>query len=486
MKLEVSRTRVRLKPDVSKVIPRYFYAGEERGRALINRVLSLRDDEVNETLFHVQAEFSKRYSNIKVIFEKHFEFVKHLLPENELLALSIEKRLLIGSYFTMEYSLEHAALFNPSIVEDPDQSGAGKGEKNVIISFRATGEGHISSLIFKRAKLLENATIQFEPAGKYVNEGRVTQKKRNSKEAFKELLSHTILPEDIRADILDHLGEPFSYKEIEAVLKRSLHPLEKGMAKNKLRYDILSMVNTTYELHFQPDSLLSERVIFPVTFTEKNGIEDARFIKFTREDGSTTYMATYTAYDGSFILPHLIETKDFLHFKMSALHGKAAINKNLALFPRKIKGQYAMISRIDGVNNYIMFSDDLYLWETATLLQQPMYPWEFIQIGNAGSPIETERGWLIITHGVGPMRKYCLGASLFDLKDPTKELGRLKHPLLMPEEDERHGYVPNVVYSCGTIIHNDKLFIPYAVSDYASSFATVSLNALLDEIVNAG
>lgn len=486
MKLVVSRINVRLNPDVRKVIPRFFNTGEERGRALINRVLLLTADEVNEVLFQVQTEFSKRYSNIKVIFEKHFELIKHLLPEKELLELSVEKKLLIGSYFTMEYSLEHAALFNPSIVEDPDQSGAGEGEKNVIISFRATGEGHISSLIFKRAKLSKNADIQFEPSGKYMNEGRVSQKKRNNKEAFRELLSQTILPEDVRADILNRLDDTFSYKQIETVLKTSLHGLPAGMARNKLRYDILSMVNTTYELHFQSDSLLSERVIFPVTFTEKNGIEDARFIKFTREDGSSTYMATYTAYDGSFILPHLIETKDFLHFKMSALHGKAAINKNLALFPRKINGQYAMISRIDGVNNYIMFSDDLYLWETAVLLQQPMYPWEFIQIGNAGSPIETERGWLIITHGVGPMRKYCLGASLFDLNDPTKELGRLKSPLLMPEEDERHGYVPNVVYSCGTIIHNDKLFIPYAVSDYATSFATVSLKALLDEIVNAG
>lgn len=486
MKLEVSRTNVRLNPDVRKVIPRFFNTGEERGRALINRVLLLTADEVNEVLFQVQTEFSKRYNNIKVIFEKHFELIKHLLPEKELLELSVGKKLLIGSYFTMEYSLEHAALFNPSIVEDPDQSGAGEGEKNVIISFRATGEGHVSSLIFKRAKLDKNTAIQFEPSGKYMNEGRVTQKMRNDKEAFKELLSQTILPEDIRADILHRLSDTFSYKEIEAVLKTSLHALAAGMARNKLRYDILSMVNTTYELHFKPDSLLSERVIFPVTFTEKNGIEDARFIKFTNEDGTGTYMATYTAYDGSFILPHLIETKDFLHFKMSALHGKAAINKNLALFPRKINGQYAMISRIDGVNNYIMFSEDLYLWETAMLLQQPMYPWEFIQIGNAGSPIETERGWLIITHGVGPMRKYCLGASLFDLNDPSKELGRLRYPLLMPEEDERHGYVPNVVYSCGTIIHNDKLFIPYAVSDYATSFATVSLKALLDEIVNAG
>jgi len=485
MTLQVSRINVRLNPDVRKVIPRFFNTGDERSRMLIDKVMLLPDSEVSELLLQVHQEFCKRYNNIRLVFEKHFELVKHLLTEKELETASGEKKLLIGSYFTMEYSLEHAALFNPSIVEDPDQSGTAAGEKNVIVSFRATGEGHISSLVFKRAKLDKHANIHFEPSGKYMNQGRITQQKRTNKKAFKELLSQTILPEEIRTDILSHLHDTFTYKEIELVLKNALQHVETGMAKNKLKYDILNMVNTSYEVHFLQESLLSERVIFPVTFTEKNGIEDARFIKFT-EDGSVTYMATYTAYDGSFILPHLIETKDFLHFKMSPLHGKAAVNKNLALFPRKVNGQYAMIARIDGVNNYIMFSDDLYLWETAELLQQPMYPWEFVQIGNAGSPIETEKGWLVITHGVGPMRKYCLGAGLFDLNDPTKELGRLKKPLLMPDEDEWHGYVPNVVYSCGTIIHGDKLFIPYAVSDYATSFATVPLKALLDEINYAG
>ena len=394
MTLQVNRINVRLNPDVRKVIPRFFNTGDERSRELINRVMLLPDSQVSELLLQVQQEFHKRYSNIRFVFEKHFELVKHLLPEKECLAMSNDKKLLIGSYFTMEYSLEHAALFNPSIVEDPDQSGAATGEKNVIVSFRATGEGHISSLVFKRAKLDKNTNIHFEPSGKYMNQGRVTQQKRNNKNVFKELFSHSTLPEKIRTAILSQLGDTFTYREIEAVLKTALQHVENGMAKNKIKYDILSMINTSYEVHFLQDSLLSERVIFPVTFTEKNGIEDARFIKFTGDDGINSYMATYTAYDGTFILPHLIETKDFLHFKMSPLHGKAAINKNLALFPRKINGHYAMISRIDGVNNYIMFSDDLYLWETATLLQQPMYPWEFVQIGNAGSPIETEMdGW---------------------------------------------------------------------------------------------
>jgi predicted GH43/DUF377 family glycosyl hydrolase len=313
----------------------------------------------------------------------------------------------------------------------------------------------------------------------------VTQQRSNGKIAFEELLAQMVLPEDMHPTILKQLQDPLSYKEIEVALKNALLKIESATEKNKIKNDILSLVNTSYEVHFPADSLLSERVIFPVTLTEKNGIEDARFVKFTEDDGSFTYIATYTAYDGSFISPHLIVTRDFCHFKVAPLHGKAAINKNLALFPRKINGHYAMISRIDGVNNYIMFSDDLYLWEEAKLLQQPKFSWELVQIGNAGSPIETEKGWLVITHGVGPMRKYCLGASLFDLADPTIELGRLKEPLLVPNEEERHGYVPNVVYSCGSIIHGDKLFIPYAVSDYASSFATVPLKELLEEIINS-
>ncbi len=486
MKLHVNRTGLRLNPDFKKVIPRFFNTGDERSRALVNKVLQLSDKETNHLLLKILNEFSARYRSIHAIFEKHFELIKYLLPEKEQLNLSEEKKLLLGSYFTMEYSLEAVALFNPSIVEDPDQSGTASGEKNVIMSFRATGEGHISSLVFKRGKLDEDAMIHFEPSSRFLNEGLVTQQKWDSKMAFGELLLQIALPEDLRLDILNQLHDTFSYKEIELALKSSLQQVESGTEKNKLKYDILSMVNTSYELHFPSDSMLSERVIFPVTFTEKNGIEDARFVKFTRDDGSITYIATYTAYDGSFILPYLIETSNFLHFKISPLHGKAAINKNLALFPRKINGQYAMISRIDGINNYIMFSDDLYLWDTATLLQQPKYPWEYVQVGNGGSPVETERGWLVITHGVGPMRKYCLGASLFDIDNPAKELGRLKEPLLMPNEDERDGYVPNVVYSCGSIIHQGKLLIPYAVSDHATSFATIPLGKLLDEIMNTG
>ncbi|WP_276482583.1 glycoside hydrolase family 130 protein [Paraflavitalea pollutisoli] len=417
MKLQVNRLNIRLKPDVKKVIPRFFNTGDERAGLLIHRVLQLPDIQASALLQQVRDEFGNKYHDLVAIFEKHGREVAHLVPIGDEPKISVDKRLLIGAYFTMEYSLEHAALFNPSIVVAPDQSNTATNELNVILSFRATGEGHISSLVFKAAKLDNNARIHFAPTSQYLYEGAVT-----------------------------------------------LH-------------------ETGYELQFPPASTLSERIIFPVVPTEKNGIEDARFTRFTHDDGTVTYIGTYTAYDGSTIRPHLVETTDFIRFRMTQLSGKVAINKNLALFPRKVNGQYAMIGRIDGFNNYIMYSEDLYHWDTAAVLQTPQYPWEYVQIGNAGPPIETDKGWLVITHGVGPMRKYCLGASLFDLQDPSIELGRLQEPLLMPEEDERHGYVPNVVYSCGALVHRDQLFIPYAVSDYATSFATVVLQELLNDIL---
>jgi predicted GH43/DUF377 family glycosyl hydrolase len=482
MKLNATRSNVRLNPDFKKVIPRFFNTGDVRSKALINRVLQMPDKETDAILQQVIRDFRHRYKDVRSIFDKHFDRVKHLVSKKSEVKLTEEKRLLIGSYFTMEYSLEAAALFNPSIVEDPDQSGAGPGEKNIILSFRATGESHISSLVFRKGRLSENSSVHIDPSGNFMTEGIISQQIRNNKTSFEALLKETLLPVDIRCNILSLLQDKFTYKEIESVLKNELQQIRSVTERKKLKYDILSMVNTSHEVNFLPDSELSERVIFPVTFTEKNGIEDARFVKFVDEDGAFRYIATYTAYDGSFILPHLIETKNFIHFKVSALHGKAAINKNLALFPRKINGQYAMMARIDGINNYIMFSNDLYLWEDATVLQEPKYPWEFVQIGNGGSPIETERGWLLITHGVGPMRRYCLGACLLDLNDPMKIVGRLREPILMPNEDERHGYVPNVVYSCGSIVHQDKLFIPYALSDRVSTFATIPLKDLLAEL----
>jgi predicted GH43/DUF377 family glycosyl hydrolase len=242
------------------------------------------------------------------------------------------------------------------------------------------------------------------------------------------------------------------------------------------------LASSHYEIDFSMDSAICERVIFPISSREQRGIEDARFVRFVKDDGEVVYYATYTAYDGMSILPKLIETVDFYHFKVLPLHGHIAKNKGMALFPRKVNGQYVMLCRMDGFNNYISFSDNINIWNEAQLIQSPHYPWEFIQVGNCGSPLETKDGWLIITHAVGPMREYVLGAVLMDLENPEIEIGRLKSPLLSSNEKEREGYVPNVVYSCGSMIHNEDLIIPYAVSDYSSTYATVNLEELLKEL----
>lgn len=479
--LSMTRKNIRINPDFKRVIPRFFNSGNERSLQIINKVVDMPENVVCEVLNGVLKEFSRRYKDIHKVFENHYSRISHLVPAGVI--VTKDRQHLLGSYFTMEYSLEAAALFNPSVVEAPDQSDIPPGHKRVIVSFRATGESHISSIVFREGVIDEDCNITLDDPSHFLTEGKLTGEKRNDKEHFARQLNQLRLPEDLHVGILHQLTDEFTYSEIDIILRNSLRGIKDPMDQLSLKQHVLELVDASYELHFPEHTSLGERVIFPVTYTEKNGIEDARFVKFTEEEGSCTYYATYTAYDGSFILPKLIKTCDFQHFEVHPLYGKGAVNKNLALFPKKINGKYAMLSRIDGQNNYIMFSDDLYDWEEPQLLQQPKYPWEFVQIGNAGSPLETEKGWLIISHGVGPMRKYCLGASLFDLEDPTKELGRLQYPLLMPKEDERDGYVPNVVYSCGAMIHEGQVFIPYAVSDYASSFASIPLDKLLKALL---
>ena len=243
------------------------------------------------------------------------------------------------------------------------------------------------------------------------------------------------------------------------------------------------LADSNYEISFAEGLALSERIIFPVSSNESNGIEDARFVRFTDDDGAVTYYATYTAYNGRDILPQLIETQDFLHFRVLTLNGDAAQNKGMALFPRKVDGRYAMLSRQDDENLFIMLSDNPHYWSDPQMLLRPAEPWESVKIGNCGSPIETKAGWLVITHGVGPMRKYCIGAALLDLNDPTKVIGRLRAPLLCPEGDEREGYVPNVVYSCGSLVHGNQLILPYAMSDTATAIASVSLDEILKALL---
>lgn len=484
MRITVSRKPVKVYPDPKRVIARFFYNGDERAKEVVQKVTSLSEKQVFEIVSPLLQEFSKRHRNITKVFLKHCKKIQWLIEEMGIDYKNMDEftKYLIGSYFTHEYSIESAAFFNPSIVEDPDQTNLVEGEKRVIISFRAVGEGHISSVVFRRALIDCHNNIHVLPAGNYIDEAEVVKNAIYNKRLFLKKAADASISMNVITDVNANLGEKFDYAQLRKLVLDAKEKQKDDVGK--LEYDrILWLSDTYHEICFSKDTDISDRVIFPISEFERKGIEDARFVRFTRDDGSVIYYGTYTAFDGSFIIPKLMQTTDFYDFKVSPLHGKGAQNKNLALFPKKINGKYAMMSRIDGWNNYLMYSDRITVWDQPVKLQSPLYAWEFIQIGNCGSPIETEAGWLIITHGVGPMRRYCLGASLLDLNDPSIEIGRLHEPLLVPNPDEREGYVPNVLYSCGSIIHNGELIIPYGLSDYCSSFATVNLERLLERIL---
>ena len=489
MQVTVTRKDTKFLPDPSRVIARFLYTSDERSKNIILKVLAMPDSEVSNALSKVLRGYSRRHRNISLIFETHFNKLYNLFDELGIKPGKVDqsRKLLIGSYFTMEYSIESAAFFNPSIVEDPDQSELGSDEKRVIISFRATGEGHISSIVFRSGIIDRKNNLTTEPVGKMLAEAE--RKKRhiyNKKSFIKKLdemqdFNNKISP----VFVLEKLRDSFTYGELKMAVEE-IRKKPRLTANKKLIIDqMMWLAKSHYELEFSLDSAISERVIFPTSSTERNGIEDARFVKFKDENGEVTYYATYTAYDGMTILPRLLETKNFYNFKALPIHGELAKNKGMALFPRKINGKYAMLCRIDGENNYLAYSDDINLWREAKLIQKPKFTWDLVQVGNCGSPIETEEGWLVITHGVGPMREYVLGASLYEIDNPEKEIGRLKTPLLAPNATEREGYVPNVVYSCGSIIHNKNLIIPYGISDTASSYASVNLNELLNELKNS-
>ena len=393
---------------------------------------------------------------------------------------SPERQMLIGAYFTNEYSPESAALFNPSIVPHPDQSGLPKGALRFILSLRATGEGHISSITFRIGTVSAQHRITLAPPVPFVMEPERVPNAAYVKGLFAHKLEEAGVQNDFCRRVLDKLHEDFTLKELHAVLLASgLTEDTSDATATRAARGILLLAESNYEVHFTPDSQISQRVCFPSAPSQSNGIEDARFVRFLNDDGGFSYYATYTAYDGKITLPQLLETPDFLHFKFRTLNGPAVQNKGMALFPRKINGQYAMLSRQDDENILIMFSANLHFWSGPKILLSPAQPWEFIKMGNCGSPVETEAGWLVLSHGVGAMRKYCLGAFLLDLNDPTRVIGRLREPLLCPNEAEREGYVPNVVYTCGSLLHEHELIIPYAMSDSATSFATVSLDELL-------
>ncbi len=421
----LNRQALYLRPDPARVIVRPFKPATEprdlnptdktRANHIVDRVMALDPDAVAGQLAEVLENFQGRHRNLLETFEARADVMEQAFAAHG--SFSKNQRQLIGAYFLNEYSFEASALFNPSIVPHPDQSNAPKGGLRFILSLRAIGEGHVSSLTFRAGTVTADGSLTIDPTARL---------------ASSPWIGHRIAEPDG-----DHI-----------------------------------------ELTFNPEEELSERVIFPVTESQSNGIEDARFVEFS-DDGRKTYYATYTAYSGRAIRSELIETSDFMSFRLAPLRGNAARNKGMALFPRKIGGKYAMIARQDNENLYLIYSDDLYTWDGGQAVLKPEFPWEFVQIGNCGSPIELDEGWLLLTHGVGPVRKYSIGAALLDKRDPSRVLARSREPLLRPEPSEREGYVPNVVYTCGAMRHNGQIILPYAISDTFSNFATIEISALM-------
>ena len=477
--LHAKRIGPTLVPDRARVLMRPFRpTTDEIARRVVERVMALPEEEVSLLLGQVLGEFADRHEQVEKIFRARFEeVIFYLQPDAQ---PSVERQKLIGAYFTHEYSPESAALFNPSIVPHPDQSGVSRGALRFILSLRATGEGHISSITFRTGIVSAQNRITLTPPVPFVTEPERVPNAAYDKGLFTHKLQEAGVQNDFCQRVLNQLHEGFTLKELRQVLIASgLTADTSDATAARAARGILLLAESNYEVDFAPDTRVSQRILFPSAPSQSNGIEDARFVRFQNDDGGFTYYATYTAYDGKITLPQLLETTDFIHFKFRTLNGPAVQNKGMALFPRKINGQYVMLSRQDDENILIMFSDNIHFWQTPKVLLPPAQPWEFIKIGNCGSPIETEAGWLVLSHGVGAMRKYCLGAFLLDLNDPARVLGRLREPLLSPNESEREGYVPNVVYTCGALLHGRELIIPYAMSDSATSFATVSLDELL-------
>lgn len=479
----LSPLRVRKRPGIIgsenyRVILRpYLPSPESRIAPLVEKVLRLSESDAEILLDDILRDFSNRHRNFREILEKHFLIIERFAENKNRLAPVY--RQLLGAYFTCEYSVEAAALFNPSMVLHPDQAGLPEGSTRFILSFRAVGEGHLSSIEFRSGVIDHNNDVFFDPTSRYIEPASVTPDNRYVRDRFHRKLSEMCACNEVTNYLLDQLPSSFTFSDLnEKIAQLERNPnFDLEHRANAIKH-ALWLARSNYEIRFNPDHNISERAIFPVSESQRGGIEDARFVRFVDDDSRVRYYATYTAYDGRMIMPQLIETSDFVSFHIITLNGKAVQNKGMALFPRKIHGRYAMLSRQDGQNNHIMFSDNLHFWEESSVFQRPAHPWELIQIGNCGSPVETENGWLVLTHGVGPMRRYSIGLQLLDLENPARVIGSLKDPILVPSANERDGYVPNVVYSCGAMIHDGELIIPYAFGDQHTRLATLHLDEI--------
>jgi predicted GH43/DUF377 family glycosyl hydrolase len=481
MTVQVIRLPIRLSPDPRRVITRFFAPGEEnRVRDIVERLCRIPHVEVESILERLQSSFQPVHRDIDDVFLKHYEMVARKLP-NEVRP-SDPLRRLIGACFTMEYANESAALFNPSMVPAIDQTGLPPGSVRFAMSLRATGEGHISSIVFRGGVIDESGQVRLDAPGPYSRPLTPILPDEFQKDGFIRELRTLGAWNDCTQAVTDLLGARFTRAQLsDAIDDLRAKASVSGKSEDSID-DLLALTRTFYELQAPQGTDISEVVIFPFSDNERNGIEDMRLVRFAAEDGSYEYFGTYTAYDGSRVFPQLLRYRPYENIKICMLTGSCAKNKGMALFPRKIRGKYAMVARLDNENLYYVESENVLTWDSAQLLQRPRFAWEIIQIGNCGSPLETDVGWLLLTHGVGPMRQYCIGATLLDLEDPCRVIGQTREPLLVPTGQERFGYVPNVVYSCGGMIHGKNLVLPYAMSDMATSIALINLNELLESL----
>ncbi len=481
----VSRGAIRLRPDAGRVITVLFVPGEEmpggdsRAVAVTERILAMDDADVTATLADLRGRFAHRHRDLEATWKSHFGDAARRLGKSD--DVATDRALLIGAYFTREVSPEAAALFNPSIVAHPDQAGLGAGETRFVMSLRAVGEGHTSSIEFRTGTVDAAGSARLDDPGTFLERGRV------SPGPYSRRLFHTKLAEhgcdnNAAALVLDRLGADFGAAQLDAAIGE-LHPdlLSRAPVRNAVE-QIRWVAANNYTVEFPARTTIAERVLWPHGPTELHGMEDARFVRFVDGDGAVSYLATYTAFDQALVAPQLLTTTDFRTFVVSQLSGPFATNKDMALFPRKVGGRYVALSRWDREHLAVTVSDDGSEWAEGATLRWALRPWELVQVGNCGSPLETPEGWLVLTHGVGPMRTYALGAILLDLEDPRRVLATLPGPLLVANEDEREGYVPNVLYSCGALLHGEALVLPYGFSDSAVGFALVDVAELLGRL----
>lgn len=474
--MKVTKNPIRLHATPRAVITQFLYLpGKHRIKNIVARLIKLDEKTVTEVLQKVMKDFSGRHRNLQETFLNHFTRINNQYPE-DLLNFSPEKKLLLGAFFTKEYSIQAAALFNPSIVPHPDQSGLLPSEQRFVMSLRATGEGHISSVVFLTGTVDDKANIKLdETSGYYTG----LQKNENAVYNKNFIRRRAAMFPKFKLELLDKLPDAFTATEVIHILnEREVVDVADDYSVNQLK----EILDTNYELEDSSHLPINEKVISPNAKAESMGMEDVRFVKF--HDGENAcYYGSYTAYNGKDIRTQMIETTDFNIFKIRTLYGAAVSDKGKALFPEKVNGKYVMIARQGGEKITIMFSDDLYFWDEFQVLMEARYPWELVQLGNCGSPIKTDKGWLLLTHGVGAMRTYVISAILLQLDNPSIIVARLDTPLIEADEMEREGYVPNVVYTCGLLRHGDLLVIPYAVSDSATGFVTIDLNHLLNEMI---